>query len=70
MGGKIGPKLLTVDQLADAAKLPSLDVMRATAVALLSSPSQNVYQTLQASQQDLVGALSRHAAPEDKGDEQ
>lgn len=64
MGGKVGTKLLTVEQLGDAAKLPTLDVMQATLVSLLSAPSQKVYQTLQSSQQDLVGALLRHAAPE------
>lgn len=63
VGGKIGSKLLSVDGLSHAATLPSLDVMRATALALLSSPSQRVHSMLNANQSDLLGALTRHAKP-------
>ena len=56
-------------QLSHAATLPSLDVMRATALALLSSPSQRVYSMLNANQSDLLGALTRHAKPSDNNSE-
>eukprot|EP00038_Savillea_parva_P030624 m.79004 g.79004 ORF g.79004 m.79004 type:complete len:251 (-) comp9264_c0_seq2:7-759(-) len=74
VGAKVENQLLTLGQLEDAAKLPSLDVLRATLVSTISptgplqrltsmlmAPAQKLHQNLEASQSDFVSALERHA---------
>lgn len=78
VGAKLDNRLLTPQQLDDAAELPSLEIARATLVAtispasqlqlltgMLQQPAQDLHSSLEASQSDLLSALGRFAASEE-----
>jgi len=68
LGGKVGGKLCSADDVVTISKLPGLDMSRAQLVGLLSTPAQKLSGLLGSNQSDLLGALTRHAAPATEGD--
>jgi large subunit ribosomal protein L10 len=62
LGGVIGSSLLSEQGVRSLASLPSLDVLRATLVGLLSEPAERLVRLMQTPSENVVGILSAYAA--------
>lgn len=62
LGGKVEERVLTAGEIMDIAKLPSLDVLRAQLVGLLSTPSSRLVTALESHPSELAAALSRYSS--------
>jgi large subunit ribosomal protein L10 len=61
IGGIIHGQLLTVDEVKELAKLPSLDVLRAQFISLLQTPATRLATVLQAPASSLARVLSAYS---------
>jgi large subunit ribosomal protein L10 len=60
-GGVLEGRLLSVNEVMELSKLPSIEVLKATLLRLLNTPAQQFVYVLQASQQSLLNVLTRYA---------
>lgn len=64
MGGGLGSKVLSKDEVEALAKLPSLDELRGTLVGLLQAPATKIARVLQAPAQAMVGVTQAYGQTE------
>lgn len=64
VAGALGANMLSVEQVKDLAKLPSLDALRAKLLGLLSSPATKVAGVLQAPAGQMARVLSARGSQE------
>jgi len=60
-GAILGPNILTAEQVADLAKLPSLDELRAQLIGLIGTPAQNIASVIAGSVRQIVNVLDAYA---------
>jgi len=63
-GGILGDKLLTSEEIATLAKLPSLDELRAQIIGLIQAPARNVVTTITAGVRQAVSVIDAYAKSE------
>lgn len=60
-GGIIGKQLITADEIRQISKLPSIDVLRAQLIGILSAPAQRFVNLLSAIPQQILNVLLTHS---------
>jgi large subunit ribosomal protein L10 len=61
IGGGLGGKLLSAEEVKALADLPSLDVLRAKLIGLITTPAQRIASVLQAPAGQVARVLAAHA---------
>jgi large subunit ribosomal protein L10 len=67
-GAILGSKVLTAEQVADLAKLPSLDELRAQIIGLLSAPAQNLTSVIAGGVRQVVNVIDAYSKKESEGE--
>lgn len=60
LGGALGTKVLSVDEIKALASMPSLDELRSKIVGLLQAPAQKMVGVLQAPARNMVGVTKAY----------
>ena len=58
LGGAMGDKELTVDEIKQLASLPSMDSLRAKIIGLISAPQRNIVLALQGTQSNILRLIN------------
>jgi large subunit ribosomal protein L10 len=62
LGGALGNKILSVEEVMALASMPSLDELRSKIIGLLQAPAQKMVGVLQAPARDMVGVTAAYGA--------
>jgi large subunit ribosomal protein L10 len=62
VGGVMGSSMLSEESVRSLASLPSLDVLRANLIGLLSQPASQVVRVIQTPPGNLARVISAHAS--------
>jgi large subunit ribosomal protein L10 len=67
-GGIFSGRVLTIDEVASLAKMPSLDQVRGQLIGLLNAPAQNIVSVVTNGVRQIVNVIDAYAKSEEAAD--